>query len=1660
MTQPSPPPPANHHSGHNNNNDPIQLDRTVPTHLRPTQMHPDNLRDLYELIAAAKHVVDCCGVYTPRLREALSHELMTAKTRIAEVQGIEEDLKQDIITLRDENTMLKGKDETLSEENAARDGDLDAGGNVMQVLVDEVSLKKDDMQENEHEAAGRYFEGGWEDMAKFWQDGMPMDHASEPETENRLADANLSHMAYWFERSNAPSPEQRQPRHNDRETLRQIETERSILKLQDRLERTEMQIKHLTNRLDAQETEWKLAVESIPVLLGAIYSDQEEEKDDDDDDEPYYTCSEGLDEFESVDENMPLRGGMGGRDEDEEFVYDYGGYTNWDQADLLAQGEFPSINDKDEIIQKLRQKVERLEAQIRTLTVAAHREDLFQPTGSHITAKDGDSKAANIPKQTPSNPILTPIFYQKNKGDININLRGGSDEAECEGNGSCDHASAEVRSSMSVSPHLLCQRATSRVGDSTINYIIVYLPPGFIVPGCTKPELVFHSAATIYYFPTGAAEEVVQQEAWKQKGCGDGQWQDVELHKIQSKQVFKKAIADMWEKMGLSWDILTRRYWDFGEKKDDGDMYMVNDNNLFLMNRTREVAVPHIRGGAGDEPIQTPWPTDEDDLLDEFKRIYDSLMEEARIALMTDSPEQRVQAWMTVATAAETRNSSLERELETFREMNDSLIQDLQWHMNVQVDLEEQLEAAEADKRAMADEYQNLRTLLHHLVADSDISVACTCGEETIPAYEDRNRSPGLETIRGGDEEALLQTRPTSDAETGQNAATTAPSDSSYSSTVTTANSFVYYPQRSTIVFSDTPPRIYLFSYNSTLPEIHEMLKKGSEREDLRDDPHVARILEIIKIREDMGIYLPEDVSDERITIDIPEILTGCQLDCKTRIIAWQVSNADAGSLEKPIEKHDFESSAERSNDDTRTNSTSSEGEKDYYQDIGDLVNSFDDLVDTDNTIDWLRSCACQTRSVYGSESYYKIPHPQSSTISEPSPMVSVRGGGSDPEYWSHTSHSHQKSPLCHPQLTPPSSAPPNTPASYGTIEPPPCRVLKGEEIAIGKGPLSLRLGRFMFPPKFMQQREDDIRRFDWQHIRRLSPQFKDKSSRGFRYTKSAHCEEWATQLDKHREHCEYCQGVFLEEEYASSDQSLRHEEEAPKPKSGARRPWKKSNLPQKSVVASVSAIVEDPDPRLRGGAGSEADLEYDSEDWRCEWDDLASQTRSAGYRLRAFRNSSTLSTETVKPPPSPVDRAVTLRRWPQQSDLCTAMEFIRDGPTVSKLEKMHMNISEARAGKLLLSPRYIGSDNLTGSKTRHPVLLETRAAKGGLVRERPFTRPRRLQHGTSEGVFVPESDSVLDLRAESWLENPRPAPPPPFYRRSASSSQYHQQPHDIGLTKVHESDCFMRFDAIPRELSFRSDRHQVFPARSDFPGNILRIRSQKTFRNASLSAMRSDEVYGEHVSPRPVEEPMPSSPKPRRLLRKIYKQYAELLAMFLTCLNKLRQRLLAKKPKKSASSSPTRAPAAPAPSRMGWEARCMNPGRHPLLFDKSLPPTPHASTSTFDLHPEPKGKFPAGLHLEHKEKARAVSWASISTIEHAQHIAQAQDRANGDFVNQEGGEWRVPTVAGPSDLVKEALMWLRYEKESGKMGKSVFEGSMRDDDLYEYARSNDWAVL
>ncbi|KAG9191279.1 hypothetical protein G6011_09367 [Alternaria panax] len=1634
-------------------------------------MHTHSNRDTEKLIDAGHHALSCYASHTALLEAIITHQaddLVTANTRIEELDGIEEEIKQDITILQHENALLHSENEVLRVEHAMLVGNMHGGeemlralagrlqrlhgsvqdmNGMVQMLMEVAGLDEDDVQEQEQEhedeAPGHYFEGGWEDMAVQWRAGPPIDRSSEPEPGNRPADVEPFDMAYWFERSNAPSPEERRPRNDDCDALRQIDTEMAILELQNRLERTEMQIRSLTDRIDAQETEWEMAVESIPVLLEAIYDEREDEEqqhcrygeyeeneEEEGNDEPYCTCDDGWEELGSTDENIVLRGGMGGRDEDEEFVYDYGGYTNWDQTDRSTQGKVTIVDRKDDIIRDLRQKVERLEAKNPTLTEAAHRKDLSQ-SADHVQTKDDDSTGTKSRKPNPLNAISASIFYEKEKEDKHTNLRGGDGEAESGVDGNRDHTNTEIRTPIPVSPHLLCQRATSRASNLTVHYIIVYLPPGFSIPDSTKHELVFHSAATIYYFPKGATEEIVQQEAWKQKSCGDRKWQNVELHKIQSKQTFKNAIAEMWKSMGLSWDVLTRGDWDFNENDDEGDLYMVNDNSLFLTDRTSEVAVSYLRGGADSEPIQSSWPIDEDDdLSDEFKRIHKGLMDEARITLTMDSPEQRVHAWTIVATAAQTRNSFLEREIEVFREMNDSLTQDLQWHMDIQVELEERLEAAEADKRAMAEEHQDLRTILHHLVVNDVIHAVCTCKEKELPAYGDCMGSPDLRTMRGGDKEESLQS--TSPTKQKSSAPTVSSFSTPHSSTDITANSFVFYPQRSTIVFPGTPPHIYLFPYSSTLLEIHEMVKNGSEKEDFQNDPYVARILEIMKIRKDMGIHLPDIVSDERIIIDIPEVPMGFCLDRKTKITAWLVADADTKDLEKLVEKLEIGSRANKSQSDTRTKDTSSEGENDYYGDVGDLINELDDPVDTDNSYDWPRLCVCQDSSVYGSGTHYRTHHAQSSSVSETPPVVLVRGGGSNLEYWSHDACGNREFPLRYPQQTPLANAPTNKPMSYGTIAPPSRHVPGFEVLATSKAPLSMRLGRFMFPPMFVQQRENSIRRFDWQHIRRLSPQFKDKSSRGFRYTRSAQCEDWTTQLDKHRAHCDHCQGIFIEEDYGSSDGSPRHEDEASKPTSGPGRPWKKSGWPENSTASSLTA-VEDPDPRLRGGAGSEADLEYDSDDWRSEWNDLASQTQSSGRLPRTFRNSSTLSTKTTTSPPSPVDRRFTLRHRPQQSSSCTTTEFIRAAPTISEHGTLQKNGSVVRA--------------------------ETKKSRGESILERPPTRYDSLQYGASLGVSVVESDCVSDLRAENWLENPRPAPPPPNQCHSTSWSQSSQQLQDIGLRKVYESNWSKRYDARPRETSFPSDLHEFFPADSTFSENTLRSRNRRIPSSVLFSEPPSNKMYEERLRSRPAEEPRPSSPKPR-LGVKLCKRCEELLALLMEYINKLRQRMLVKRPGNGVPRSATETPAAPAPSRMDWEARHMNRGLPALPFDKSLPPTPRASISAVNLPREPKEKYPAALHVEPKEKLRAASWASISVIDHAHAIAQAQYHAHADFINQEGGEWDVPTIAGPSDLVKEALMWLRCEMELEKMGKTVFDESKRDDSSYEYARSENWVIL
>ncbi|KAI4688900.1 uncharacterized protein J4E84_004832 [Alternaria hordeiaustralica] len=1420
-------------------------------------------------------------------------------------------------------------------------------------------------------------------------------------------------------------------------TLRQIETEMTLLRLQNRMERTEAGMRALTSRCDAQDQWHDLLVDMLhrqemilADILSTIYEAQEE-YDDDDDDEPYCTCGERGDDLDAGDMNATLRGGMGGRDEDEEFVYDYGGYTNWDQMDASSQkedvnGSQSSGRDR-EIIRELRQQVELLKEQVRALMETAHRDSVSRSRDRQEGKEDEPS------------------------------LRGGSGEEEVHHDGSREHADTSSFPTLTpASPHLLFQRAATRVGNSTIEYILVYLPPGFVIPGTNNPELVFHSAATIYYFPTGTTEDFVKREAWKQKACGNGHWQEVAIHKIQSKHVFKSAIASWWKTMGLSWNVLTGGDWNFDG--DEGDMYMVNDNNLFLTKRTREVAGAQIRGGSGYE---TDPSFANESSANDSSSMFEQLMQEAATLCVGPPTSQRGDFWMTLANVLQTRNCFLERELENFKELNHSLMQDLHWQMDVQVEMEERVEAALVEKNAIAQDLEVLKTRLMVLIESTTSRTVCTDDiEDVVLTDEIRMESSGLGTMRGGNED------PSSPATSTKDTTPRAfPSDPSHTCATITANSFDFYPRKSIIVFAGASPHLYQFPHRSTLPEICRILETNDGEESLANDPYIARVLEIMKIREEMGIELPENISDERVTISICDVPSDCYLDRETKIATWEVHEEDMDVLGKLLTKLDIDLKTSKSSTSTSVRTASSEEEQDYYQDVGDLVNALNDAVKDEFETSSPKFCTCRVHPVNDSESFSEMKE-----VTEPC-LLPVRGGGSDSEYWNHDAHGNREFPLQNPKLPAAPGVPPITPKSYGTLAPNTPSLSSNEATITVKSPLSIRLGRLMFPAKFVQRHEDSISRFDWQHTKRLNPQFRDKRSRSYKYTRGAQCEVWAMQLDEHREHCDYCQAMFIEEDYARINATSTYKDDASKPPIGARSSSENTIWP--GIRNETTLRTGDhSDSGLRGGAGHERDLEHEgeeNEDWRSEWEDLAGQSQSSGYQPRTFRNSSTLSTKTTTSPPSPVDRNFRRRHWPQPADVLTAEEFLKTEPWISDPEHRKVDRREVRTGEFPKPPyntRHKSPDSLTPSKTSNPFLLEMRRSRHEPILERPLTN--------CDSLSIKDSDSVLELKAEAWLDNPRPAPSIPFQRSSAALRHDTADSHHADSIDTSASTSTTQTNLVPKELSFRSDRHEFFPASRyrTVSDNASSMMTRTRRRDVPLSEILSDEAFEEHVRLGPVETPNPRAPRPKLGVR-LRNKCAELLNLLAVYIAKLSQRLTArasetpmytpkvsraktpsssakprKKFKKRVSKLPSQIPVAPAPSRTEWEAWYMNRRLPYLPFDRSLPVTPCASTSTLIKAFEPKGKFPA------------TPRASFSRIDCARIIAQAQDSAHANFVSQGTDEWHVPTVAGPSDLVKEALMWLDYEDKSGKIGKTVFDGNMADETEYDYSRNAKLAVV
>lgn len=449
------------------------------------------------------------------------------------------------------------------------------------------------------------------------------------------------------------------------------------------------------------------------------------------------------------------------------------------------------------------------------------------------------------------------------------------------------------------------------------------------------------------------------------------------------------------------------------------------------------------------------------------------------------------------------------------------------------------------------------------------------------------------------------------------------------------ATSFDFFPQESTIVFAGDPPHIYQFPHKSTLPQIREILESETAKTEMEGERYISRLLEIMKIRDEMGVRLPKILREKRVTIGLPQVATAVGLDYSQEIEAWQTPEAYVESLDELVQRIDINPNSATESRNIPPKISSNDEEGDTYQGLSDRVNPVDDTVGNSNDLETSSAnfCACTSCTKGGRKTYFNIRDMQ------PSPTVRVRGGGNGIYDLSNTHPSSPYSPHLSPLLSSPPSPVPKTrsvtPSQYRTFALQILNPSNNHKIATANGPLSTRLSNLLFTSELARERENSIRRFNWRHIKRMNPQFKDKCSRGFQYRENPRCEEWASQLDRHREYCDYCQTVFVEEEYTrkreSDSEDVGHEYDATVPNSSVGGPWENGTWPEDTEDVPFP-VVEDPNPRLRGGASYEYEMAHekgDTEDWCSEWYHLAAQAGGTKHMPRTFRNSTTLSTKT-----------------------------------------------------------------------------------------------------------------------------------------------------------------------------------------------------------------------------------------------------------------------------------------------------------------------------------------------------------------------------------------------------------------------------------------------
>lgn len=559
-------------------------------------------------------------------------------------------------------------------------------------------------------------------------------------------------------------------------------------------------------------------------------------------------------------------------------------------------------------------------------------------------------------------------------------------------------------------------------------------------------------------------------------------------------------------------------------------------------------------------------------------------------------------------TALQTQNSHLHHELRNYADLHHSLVQDINWLTSTQIELEERLAAVQEERDFLAREVEGWEGWWRGAVGEEGIE-----GEiETDTSRSSPNYSVGEQT---DDEELLRELDPNADRlrnspdrlEVDAYTQPTAPAHFDARPGYTGATWFEFFPRRSIIVVPGEMPQLYQFPDATSLPEIGKILERRA-REGWEDDVYLESVRDILRVRKEMGIELPDRLVDERVVIGIPDEYRGGSLDDGLRIVAWMTMDGDEEEdrLSAAVRGLGIHTDAEGSID-TGSVSLRSENDEDYFPSIGDLLDTSGHSTDYASEADSPSYYECELCRSYKQDTSTDV------WDAAAPPLVSVRGG-SGRHHRSYFDEFDGEKPyawLADHQCT--TTSPPRS--NTNTIPPSnlPQQLDSQENSGLALHPPSASNGDLAPKLRELLQSSNSPTNMNDEHFSR--------------HPKGKGCEEWVRKLNLHRIRCCFCDLAFTltGEDVSKSagseieEESVRHEDDAPTPW-GMKGVGSRERMSQDGVdwKASPFPVVEDPDPRLRGGA-----VRRDTSDWRPEWYDGPPTTHCVGCQCGSSHHHS-----------------------------------------------------------------------------------------------------------------------------------------------------------------------------------------------------------------------------------------------------------------------------------------------------------------------------------------------------------------------------------------------------------------------------------------------------